>query len=141
MDTYLGLIFSENKIWFILMILVVPIIHDFHFYCIHRLIHIPILYKWVHSVHHKSVNPSPWSSLSMHPVEHILYFGTVFWHFLLPSNPIIALYQLHFAGFGAVPGHIGLIKLKYHRKKHLILMHICTTFIINTLTLIMVVMG
>ena len=51
--------FSENKIWFILMILVVPVIHDFHFYCIHRLIHIPILYKWVHSVHHKSVNPKP----------------------------------------------------------------------------------
>lgn len=109
--------FSENKIWFILMILVVPIIHDFHFYCIHRLIHIPILYKWVHSVHHKSVNPSPWSSLSMHPVEHILYFSTVFWHFLLPSNPIIALYQLHFAGFGAVPGHIGFDKVEISSKK------------------------
>ena len=109
--------FSENKIWFILMILVVPIIHDFHFYCIHRLIHIPILYKWVHSVHHKSVNPSPWSSLSMHPVEHILYFGTVFWHFLLPSNPIIALYQLHFAGFGAVPGHVGFDKVEISSKK------------------------
>ena len=108
---------SENTIWFILMVLVVPIIHDFHFYCIHRLIHIPILYKWVHSIHHKSVNPSPWSSLSMHPVEHILYFGTVFWHFLLPSNPIIALYQLHFAGFGAVPGHIGFDKVEILKNK------------------------
>ena len=51
--------FFENSFWFIFMVLVVPIIHDFHFYCIHRLIHIPILYKWVHSVHNKSVNPSP----------------------------------------------------------------------------------
>jgi hypothetical protein len=29
----------------------------------------------VHSVHHNSVNPSPWSSLSMHPVEHLLYWS------------------------------------------------------------------
>ena len=99
------------------MVLVVPIIHDFHFYCIHRLIHIPFLYKWVHSVHHKSVNPSPWSSLSMHPIEHFLYFSTVFWHFIIPSNPIIALYQLHFAGFGAVPGHVGFDKVEISENK------------------------
>ena len=104
--------FTENPFWLTFMILIVPIIHDFHFYCIHRLIHFPILYRWIHSVHHKSVNPSPWSSLSMHPVEHLLYFSTIFWHFILPSNPIIALYQLHFAGFGAVPGHIGFDKVE-----------------------------
>ena len=109
--------FFENSFWFIFMVLMVPIIHDFHFYCIHRLIHIPFLYKWVHSVHHKSVNPSPWSSLSMHPIEHFLYFGTVFWHFIIPSNPIIALYQLHFAGFGAVPGHVGFDKVEISENK------------------------
>ena len=42
-----------------------------------------------------------------------LHFGTVFWHFLLPSNAIIALYQLHFAGFGTVPGHIGFDKVEF----------------------------
>ncbi|MDG2406296.1 MAG: sterol desaturase family protein [Paracoccaceae bacterium] len=104
--------FADNPLWLLVMVLVVPIIHDFHFYCIHRFIHLPILYKWIHSVHHKSANPSPWSSLSMHPLEHVLYFATIFWHFILPSNPIIALYQLHFAGFGAVPGHIGFDKIE-----------------------------
>ncbi|RWP53000.1 sterol desaturase family protein, partial [Mesorhizobium sp.] len=99
--------FAEHPVWLGVVALVVPIIHDFHFYCIHRLIHVPVLYKYVHSVHHNSINPSPWSSLSMHPIEHLLYFGVVFWHFVIPSNPVIALYQLHFAGFGAVPGHIG----------------------------------
>jgi len=48
----------------------------------------------------------------MHPVEHLLYFATVFWHFVIPSNPLIALYQLHFAGFGAVPGHVGFDKIE-----------------------------
>jgi sterol desaturase/sphingolipid hydroxylase (fatty acid hydroxylase superfamily) len=92
--------------------LVVPIIHEVHFFCIHRLIHTPFLYKWVHSVHHNSVNPSPWSSLSMHPVEHLLYFSTMFYHLLIPSNPVIALYQLHYASFGAVPGHVGFDKIE-----------------------------
>ena len=57
-----------------------PAIHEVHFFCIHRLIHTPFLYKWVHSVHHNSVNPSPWSSLSMHPVEGFLYHAVAFWH-------------------------------------------------------------
>ena len=51
---------------------------DAHFYCIHRMMHpwrttrFPdvgkFLYKHVHSLHHKSYNPSAWSGISMHPV-------------------------------------------------------------------------
>lgn len=103
---------ADNWVWLAVLTLLVPVIHEFHFFCIHRLIHTPLLYKWVHSVHHNSVNPSPWSSLSMHPVEHALYFATIFYHLILPSNPIIALYQLHVAGFGAVPGHVGFDKVE-----------------------------
>jgi sterol desaturase/sphingolipid hydroxylase (fatty acid hydroxylase superfamily) len=106
------LTFAENPVYLVLITLLVPVIHEFHFFCIHRLIHTPFLYKWVHSVHHNSVNPSPWSSLSMHPVEHALYFATMFYHLLIPSNPLIALYQLHYAGFGAIPGHVGFDKIE-----------------------------
>ena len=56
-----------------------------HFFCVHRCMHPwwgwrnglaqgdigAFLYRWVHSLHHKSFNPGPWSSLSMHPVEHV----------------------------------------------------------------------
>lgn len=87
-------------------------IHEVHFFIIHRLIHTPLLYKWIHSVHHNSINPSPWSSLSMHPVEGFLYHAVALWHLVLPSNPIVALFQLHMAGFGAVNGHIGFDKLE-----------------------------
>ena len=104
--------FADNPVYLVLLALAVPIIHEFHFYCIHRLIHTPFLYKWVHSVHHNSVNPSPFSSLAMHPVEHLLYLGVAFWHLIIPSHPLIALYQLHFAGFGAIPGHIGFDKME-----------------------------
>ncbi|MFN0116213.1 MAG: sterol desaturase family protein [Paracoccaceae bacterium] len=96
----------------VLLTLLVPAIHEAHFFCIHRLIHTPLLYKWVHSVHHNSVNPSPWSSLSMHPVEHLLYFSEMAWHLILPSNPVVALFNMHAVGFGAVNGHIGFDRLE-----------------------------
>lgn len=102
---------ADSPVWLVLFALCVPILHELHFYCIHRLIHIPLLYRWIHSVHHNSVNPSPWSSLSMHPVEHLLYWSSALVHLILPSHPWLALYQLHFAGFGAVVGHIGFDRI------------------------------
>jgi sterol desaturase/sphingolipid hydroxylase (fatty acid hydroxylase superfamily) len=104
--------FADHPIYLACLVLLVPVIHEFHFFCIHRLIHTPFLYKWVHSVHHNSVNPSPWSSLSMHPVESLAYFAPILYHLIIPSNPIIALFQLHQAGFGAVPGHVGFDKVE-----------------------------
>ena len=92
--------------------LVAPIIHEVHFFAIHRLIHWGPLYRWIHSVHHNSINPSPWSSLSMHPVEGLLYHAVALWHLVIPSNPIVALFQLHIAGFGAVNGHLGFEKME-----------------------------
>ncbi|MDE3174974.1 MAG: sterol desaturase family protein [Pseudomonadota bacterium] len=104
--------FAQHPLYLALLALLVPMIHEVHFFVLHRALHWPPLYKWVHSVHHNSVNPSPWSSLSMHPVELIGYLGVAFWHLILPSNPVLALYQLHFAGFGAIPGHIGFDKVE-----------------------------
>lgn len=106
------LTFTDN-LWYLAALgLVVPIVHEVHFYLVHRLIHTPLLYKHVHSVHHNSVNPSPWSSLSMHPVEHLLYFSGALLHLIVPSSPILALYHLHYAGLGAVVGHIGFDRIE-----------------------------
>jgi sterol desaturase/sphingolipid hydroxylase (fatty acid hydroxylase superfamily) len=104
--------FAEHPYWLLVFGFVLPIYHEFHFYCVHRLIHVPILYKYIHSVHHNSVNPSPWSSLSMHPVEHLLYWSDCLIHFVLPSHPLLFLYNLQITGTGAVVGHIGFDKLE-----------------------------
>ncbi len=110
---------ADHPVYLALLVLVAPIIHEVHFFCIHRLIHVPILYKWIHSVHHNSINATPWSSLSMHPVEHLLYFATAAYHFIIPSHPLLAIYQLNFAGFGAVVGHIGFDKMEVTEDKAL----------------------
>jgi sterol desaturase/sphingolipid hydroxylase (fatty acid hydroxylase superfamily) len=104
--------FAANPVWLGVIALLTPMFHEFHFYLIHRMIHIPVLYKWVHSVHHNSVNPSPWSSLSMHPVEHLLYFSGSLIHLVIHSHPLLAIYHLHLAGFGAVVGHVGFDKIE-----------------------------
>lgn len=103
---------SENWLWLAALMFFAPFWHEVHFFAIHRLIHTPFLYKWVHSVHHNSINPSPWSSLSMHPVEGFLYHGVALWYLLIPANPICALFQLNMAAYGAVNGHIGFEKLE-----------------------------
>ena len=103
--------FAAHPVWLVVLWLFIPVIHEFYFFCIPRLIHVPVLYRWVHSVHHNCVNPSPWSSLSMHPVEHLLYWSGALLHLIVPSHPLIALYHLHHAGFGAVVGHIGFDRI------------------------------
>jgi len=109
--------FATNPWWLAAIVLLAPAFHEFHFYLIHRAIHVPLLYKYIHSVHHNSVNPCPWSSLSMHPVEHLLYFSGVLVHLFIYSHPLLALYQLHLAGFGAVVGHIGFDKIEIGEKR------------------------
>jgi len=103
---------ADHPLYLAALVLVAPAIHEVHFFVIHRLIHTKWLYKWIHSIHHNSVNPSPFSSLSMHPVEAFLYHAVALWHLVIPSNPIVALFQLHMAGFGAINGHLGFEKLE-----------------------------
>lgn len=63
------------------------LIHDTYFYWTHRLIHHPLLFKWVHLVHHRSVNPSPWAAYAFHPVEALLESQIfVIFLFTIPMN-------------------------------------------------------
>ena len=103
---------QDNWVWLVVLTLLVPAIHEVHFFCIHWVIHQQPLYKWIHSVHHNSINPSPWSSMSMHWVEATAFHAEILWHLLIPSNPIVALFQMNSTAYGAVNGHIGFEKLE-----------------------------
>lgn len=52
-------------------------LHDAYFYWIHRLMHLPWLFRHVHLVHHTSTNPSPWTAYAFHPLEALLEAGII----------------------------------------------------------------
>lgn len=80
---------ADRLVWPVCPGLVVAMIREFLVFCMHRLIHLPFLCKWMHSVRHNPINPSPWSSLAIHQAEHLLDLPTVPvpQHLLLPSHP------------------------------------------------------
>ena len=95
----------------ILLTLGVVYFRFFHFYFVHRLIHWKPLYKLCHYLHHKNINIGPWSGLSMHPIEHVFYFSCVFIHWIVPSSPFHAIFNLLHAGVSPTVGHMGFHEL------------------------------
>ena len=113
--------FDENPIWFLLALILLPIWSAFHFYWVHRLLHIPFFYKHFHSLHHRNVNIGPWSGLAMHPVEHFIYLTTFAIHWVIPSHPIHLIFHVIYQGPGAVMSHTGYENLLIKDKKALAL--------------------
>ena len=91
--------------------LAVVYLRYFHFYFVHRLIHWKPLYRLCHYLHHRNINVGPWSGLSMHPIEHLLYFSGVFLHWIIPSGPYHAIFHLMHAGISPAIGHVGFHEL------------------------------
>ena len=102
----------ENLIYFVAMVLLVHLWRDLHFYVIHRLIHVKPLYAIAHKVHHKNINPGPWSGLAMHPIEHVFYFSCALLYLLFPFHPAFVVVTLVHAGLSPAPGHAGFERVK-----------------------------
>lgn len=83
--------FAEVPAWYhVLSFVWLFFLHDAYFYWIHRLMHVPALFRHVHLVHHYSTNPSPWTAYAFHPLEALLEAGII---------PLAAF---------TIPVHIGL---------------------------------
>ncbi len=113
--------FIENPVWFVLALMLLPVWSAFHFYWVHRLLHVPFLYRRVHSLHHRNVNIGPWSGISMHPVEHFLYFTTLMVHWVVASHPIHLIFHVIYQGPGAAMTHTGYEDLLIKDKRRLAL--------------------
>ena len=113
--------FAHHPIWFIAALVLIPIWSAFHFYWVHRLLHVPRVYKHVHSLHHRNVNVGPWSGLSMHPVEHFLYLSSLAIHWIVPSHPIHLIFHVIYEGPGAAMTHTGYEDLLVKDKRRLAL--------------------
>ena len=82
---------------------------DAHFYFAHRWLHSKWLYKNVHKYHHESYNPTPFSGLSMHWFESMVYFsaapllaltGVPLWLFRLMTKGLLVFPLEGHHGYG-----------------------------------------
>jgi len=86
-----------------------------HFYFVHRLLHWPPLYRVAHALHHRNTSPQPWSGISMHPIEHLLYFSVfcIFW--VVPAHPVLIVLLGLFQGISPALSHAGFSQIKVGR--------------------------
>ena len=114
---------SANPFLFFFLFFVVIFFESIHFYFVHRLLHFKFFYKLFHHIHHRNINPGPWSGISMHPFEHLFYFSTVLIHFIIPSHPIHILFHFMIVTIGAVVGHCGFDGFLINKKNKIALGH------------------
>jgi len=105
--------YTDNPVWLVLWMLLMPFWRNFHFYWIHRLIHWKPLYKTVHYLHHKNINVGPWSGMAMHPVELILYFSCMLIHLIVPSHPLHMMFNGVTTAIGPAVSHSGFDELVF----------------------------
>ena len=87
-------------------------IESVHFYANHRLLHVDPLYKWAHALHHRNVNTGPWSGISMHPLEHVLYLSLPFVFLVIPGSPFIATFSIVYLLLSPSPSHSGFDRFR-----------------------------
>ena len=98
---------ESSPVWFVALFLLIPVWESFYFYLIHRALHWPPLYKHVQSLHHRNINVGPWSGLSMHPVEHVIFLGSVLIHWIVPAHPVHIIYHMQYLTLTAATTHAG----------------------------------
>jgi len=109
---------SESPLLYAAMAILVTHLRIPHFYFVHRVMHpwriegVPdvgkFLYRKVHSLHHKSYNPTAFSGTSMHVVEATLYYSAGMLPVLFAGlHPVVALAWIIDCAVGAWLGHDG----------------------------------
>ena len=103
--------FAEAPVWFIAWMALIPMWSGLHYYWVHRLEHHPKLYARVHALHHRNVNIGPWSGISNHWYENILYFSTYLIHLGVASHPLHVMFHAMFQQISPVMSHSGFEKI------------------------------
>ena len=100
-------------------LLLALVVHETYYYWLHRWMHRPKIYKWIHKVHHDSIVTSPWTSFSFHPLESILQAIFVpFIIILLPMHIGALIFFLTFMTVSATINHLDIEIYPSNFEKH-----------------------
>lgn len=85
------------------------LVHDTYFYWSHRLAHHPRVFRWLHSVHHLSRNPSPFAALSFGVLDAVVQVVWAVPLVRLVPIPSVVWLVFSFVAIGInVIGHCGV---------------------------------
>lgn len=94
-------------------------IHETYYYWLHRWMHRPKIYRWIHKIHHDSIVTSPWTSFSFHPLESILQAIVVpLIVLVLPMHVIAVMTLLLIMTISATINHLDIEIYPKHFERH-----------------------
>ena len=100
---------NQYGLWYLgLSFVGILILQDTCFYFIHRLFHHPLLFKHLHSGHHYSTTPTPWTSLALDPPEALVQgIFLLIVVLIVPLHFMVLAFLLLTMTFWAVVNHLG----------------------------------
>lgn len=90
--------------YLIFNVVILWLIGDAWFYFAHRWLHQPTLYRYIHAVHHQSLDTTPYTTLSFHFLEPLILSGWIYIAIFLFPVSIVAI------GINQVVGLLNNIK-------------------------------
>ncbi|MFT4565616.1 MAG: lathosterol oxidase [Saprospiraceae bacterium] len=101
---------ATYPLWYIpISGLLALLMHETYYYWLHRWFHHPSVYRYLHKVHHDSINTSVWTSFSFHPIESILQAIIIpLITFVIPMHLSVLLFLLIFMTISAIINHAGV---------------------------------
>lgn len=99
---------NAYPLWWLPVSLVVSmLLHETYYYWLHRWMHKPSIFKYIHKVHHDSNTTSPWTAFSFHPAEGLLQAIIVpLTIMLMPMHVYVLLVQLTLMTLSSVINHL-----------------------------------
>jgi Delta7-sterol 5-desaturase len=92
--------------------LAVLVLQDAYFYFTHRLFHHPLLFRWLHQGHHRSRQPTPWTSFAFDPLEALVQSAFLIGLVLvLPLHFITLIAVMTTMTIWSVLNHLGVDRL------------------------------
>lgn len=98
-------VYPFDAVSVVLHVLVFLVAYDFYMYVTHRALHAPRLRRF-HAVHHTAISTTPWSCLTMHPVEALINYLPFLLFAAFSSVSLLEFLAIHaYLIFGIAHGH------------------------------------
>jgi Delta7-sterol 5-desaturase len=96
--------------WYLPVSLIIfMLVHETYYYWLHRWMHIPVIFKIVHKVHHNSNITSPFTAFSFHPLEGLLQaIFLPIMLMILPMHYYVIILQLTIMTISSVINHLDI---------------------------------